>query len=985
MPQVHAFRRLTIAALTLVLALIGSTAFAQTDVTTSRISGVVTDSSNAPLPGVTVEAKNTETGFAATHVTDTDGAYRLVNLPTGKYTVTASLEGFNKVARSVDLKLGSAPTINFSLGLSAVSETITVTSAAPLVEVTNTAASTTITTEEIKDLPLNGRNFVDLVYLTPETRRERERGNIAISGQRGINTNVTVDGVDYNNSFFGGTAGTAEGRAPLSISQESVKEFTVITNGASVEFGRSAGGFVNVITKSGTNAMHGSAFYYSQPQSLISDFADGRKPADQKKDQYGGSFGGRIIPDRLFYFASYDQQKQNQTVPISAVIVDAEIFAKYPSIKSDSDYGQTTDGRVIFGRLDFQATPAHRFMARGNYTTYNGDHGTSAATNRSSLTNGVEGLDSRTYVGSWSGTFGNSLLNDFNTTYSDEFTPREPAPGSENLPEIIMGTTTTYGGVSFLPITSTVQRTAFADTISYLWKSHVFKAGFDYNDTSVEQIFKGNWRGVFQFTGTFAQAKAKLLAGKWDQYRQFGGLGGLTSDQAGGVSFGQKETALFVQDQWYLRPNLTISAGVRWEKLDNPDQPVLNPNDKNANGSFKLNGKIPDVDNQYSPRLGVTWSPWTHSVIRGTVGRYWSRTPALLWAQLFSSNGVRGTQYIINAATGGTCPTDPLSPGWGSASDNCRGAWTPDGVERIDFTKVTNIATPGVFSVDPNFTNPQTDRFTLGWEQELAQETALGLDYTWAESKNLERLTDINLQYQRDAAGNVVLGTNGLPRYSSTRPNTAYGRITTYISDARSEYWALTATARKRWGANFRTFANLTYSEDKDNDSNERNFSGIQAEDVNNLDGTMFSYSERDQRWRANTTFAWDVKWGIGLSGSFSYASGQAYSARLGTDANNDGNNVERPTVGGKHFDRNSFRQPAFSSVSLRVAKAFNFGPGALTVFGECFNCANAANRTVSTTNQTWGAGQTPVATFGVRDQVTQTPRTIQLAVRYDF
>lgn len=979
MQQVSVSRRWITAAFVMCVFAFAGIAFAQTDVTTSRIAGVAHDPSNAGLPGVTVEAKNQETGFAATAVTGTDGAYRLINLPTGKYRVTASLEGFNTVSRpDVELRLGQAPTINFTMQLSSVSETITVTSTAPLVEVTNTAASTTISTEEIKDLPLNGRNFVDLVYLTPESRRERERGNIAISGQRGINTNVTVDGVDYNNSFFGGTAGTAEGRAPLSISQESVKEFTVITNGASVEFGRSAGGFVNVITKSGTNKMHGSVFYYAQPQSMISDFADGRQPADQKKNQYGGSFGGAIIQDKLFYFASYDEQKQDQTVPISATVVDAEIFAKYPVLASTPEYIQTTDGRVIFGRLDYQLNAQHRLMGRGNYTTYTGDHGTSGATNRSSLTNGLEGLDSRTYVGSWSGTFGGSLLNDLNFTSSDEFTPRSASAGSENLPEIIMGTTTTYGGVSFLPITSTVQRTAFADTLSYLWKNHVLKAGFDYNDTTVEQIFKGNWRGVFQFTGTFAQAKAKLLAGKWDQYRQFGGLGGLSSDEAGGVAFGQKETALFVQDQWYVRPNLTVTAGVRWEKLDNPDQPVLNSNQKNANGTFTLNGTIPDVDNQFSPRVGVTYSPLARTVVRATAGRYWSRTPALLWSQLFSSNGVRGTQYVINAnATTG--PTDPLSPAWGAT-------WSPVGVERIDFTKVTNIATPGVFAVDPNFTNPRTDRFTIGGEQELWTETAFGLDYTWAETENLERLTDINIDYQRNPDGSLVLGPNGMPRLNQqVRPNSAYARVTTYISDASSEYWALTATARRRFAKGLRAYANVTYSQDKDNDSNERNFSGIQAEDVLNLDQN-FGYSERDQRWRTNLTFIWDTPWwGIGMSGSYTHTTGQAYSARYGSDANNDGNNVDRPTIGGEHIGRNTFRQPDFSTLSLRLGKSFNFGPGSLTLFGECFNCADSANRTVSANNQIWGTAQMPGATFGVADQVTTSPRTIQLAVRYDF
>src|SRR6185295_16589219 len=141
-----------------------------------------------------------------------------------------------------------------------------------------TQVGTTIQTEQLKNLPSAGRDFKQLVLLTPESRLDSERGNLSLSGERGINTSINVDGVDYNNAFFGGAVGVAEGRAPLSISQESIKEFSVVTNGASVEYGRSGGGFVNIITKSGTNSLRGSAFYFKQPQSLISDFPEGSRP-----------------------------------------------------------------------------------------------------------------------------------------------------------------------------------------------------------------------------------------------------------------------------------------------------------------------------------------------------------------------------------------------------------------------------------------------------------------------------------------------------------------------------------------------------------------------------------------------------------------------------------------------------------------------------------------------------------------------------------
>ncbi len=236
----------------------------------------------------------------------------------------------------------------------------------PVVEVTNTAAG-----DDHPDRADRGAADRRPRLQAPgaaDARRPASTPSAAtwpISGQRGINTNVTVDGVDFNNAFFGGTVGGAEGRAPLSISQESIKEFTVITNGASVEFGRSGGGFVNVITKSGTNNLHGSLFYYNQPQSTdrrTSPTAPSR--ADQEKEQYGGSLGGAIIQDKLFYFVSYDEQEAAVTIPIVPAVLDPAIFARYPVLASRrTRTSRRRDGDVAFGRLDFQATHAHRFMA----------------------------------------------------------------------------------------------------------------------------------------------------------------------------------------------------------------------------------------------------------------------------------------------------------------------------------------------------------------------------------------------------------------------------------------------------------------------------------------------------------------------------------------------------------------------------------------------------------------------------------------------
>jgi hypothetical protein len=971
--------RVWVHALTAMLVVFGlaGAAFAQTDVTTSRISGTVEGSDGGPLPGVTIEASNTETGLVQVAVTDEQGFFRVLNLPTGVYNVTASLDGFaTATAADVRLLLGSTPTINFTLQSSTVSETITVTAdELPVVEVTNTQVGTTIQQEQIENIPSSGRDFKQLVLLTPESRLDSERGNLSLSGERGINTSITVDGVDYNNAFFGGAVGGAEGRAPLSISQESIKEFSVVTNGASVEYGRSGGGFVNIITKSGTNNLHGSVFYFDQPESLISDFptvgtTPGREPNNQEKQQFGGSLGGSIIKDKLFYFLSYDNQDKSETVPIVSSNLPANVFARWPQLSSPSEYVQTQDGSVAFARLDYQMNPAHRFMIRTNVIDYEGINGTSSAATRTESFNGVEELDTKAYVGSYSGQWGANLLNDLNLNFIDENTPRNDK--GLNLPEIQVGGSR-YGEVAFLPIQTTNERKAFADTLTYLRDRHVFKAGVEYNETSVDQVFRGNWRGVFIFANN-----DELIAGRWREYRQFGGLNGRSSSEGGAAAFSQKETALFVQDQWFVAANLTLTAGVRVETLDNPNDPILNPNDPGPNGTLRLTGEIPDSENQISPRVGLSWAPDEKTAVRFSVGRYWSRTPALLWAQPFTSNGIQAAQLTLTCPqANGVCtgpPTSALAPGWGPA-------WNPVGVERVNFGLVGGAsAPPDVFTVDPDFENPYTDRVTVGAEREILPLFSMGIDLTYAEGNQLQRLSDIN---------RVLDGTtsaNGLPHYGSTRRFTAYNRIVTDLSDAESEYKAATLTLQRRYSRNYSLYGAVTWSEDRDHDSNERNFAGVQMEDVNNID-LNWGPSNRDQEWKVVLNGVWDTPlWGIGLSGAFRFATGSPFTPTANSDINGDGNSgTDRPTVNGVHLGRNSERFPDFYTFDLRLSKKLNLGPGAIALFAECFNCTNQKNTGISTNNQIFGTGPAPRATFGQEDLFVGIPRTFQLGLRYDF
>ncbi len=963
---------------------------AQVDVTTGRISGLVADDTGAPLPGATVEAKSKDTGLTLVALSDSRGIYRIVSVPVGTYTVTATLQGFVKETEPrVVITLGSAPTVDFKLRLATKKESVTVTAEVPAVETTQTASQTTIDNNAIRTLPINGRNFTDFVLLAPNSQRETSRGNIAIGGQRGINTSVTLDGVDYNDAFFGGSSGdgSAEGRAPFTMSQESVREFQVIQSGASVEFGRSGGGFVNVVTKSGGNDFHGSAFYYNRPQATTAKFANGTDPKDQKTQQFGASIGGPILHDKLFFFGAWDQQIQSTTIPITnALVTDPEIFAKYPKIgQTETNYVQEQNGKVFFGRLDFQLTDQHRIYGRANYATYDGPNGTSASQTQTTSHNGIEALKSTSLVGSWNAIFSQNTINDFNIQYAKNDIPR--ADKGLGLPEIQLTGQATYGEFSYLPIVATDDRLSIGDTATFLLGAHAVKVGADYNKTGMDQIFKGNWRGVFIFNyANAALEKAAFLAGQWTQYREFVGLNGKTVDEAGRFNADQKELAFFLQDQWYVTSSLTMTLGLRYERLDNPNDPILSANKVLVPGAKNVQPdvQIPDANNQWSPRLSFAWSPEkdAKSVVRLSMGRYWSRTPEILFSQLYQNNGLAGATYQVNANAAGPTPGVP-APGWGAA-------FNPNAIQQLgNLPPGTSVGALGVFTIASDFKNPHTDKISLGAEREFFG-IAWGLDATWAKGYNLERLNDANLLAAPAANCPALDPNSGSACYGASptsvaqnRINSSYGYLKVYTSDARSDFKAATLSFRKNFAAGFRFFGSLTRASDYDTDSNERNYSGFFLWDVNNPE-LNWGPSDRDIRWRAAANASYEHQFGSVNTFSsvlFSYQTGRPYNAYLSADANKDANFTDRATIDGVVMGRNAFRQPDLYTVDLRLGVGYKLGPGTLAVFVDIFNLTNTGNRYTSLTNYP-GSG---TSTFGTLNNFTTTPRTLQFSGRYDF
>src|SRR5678815_1445113 len=291
--------------------LIVPTILAQSQITTGQIQGVVKDANGAVVPGVSVEVKNLETNLLKTATTNDDGRYVVLALPPGNYSVTASKQGFaTPQIPSTPLTVGQTLTANFSLKVSDVAETITVTST-PTVDTVKTEISTTMNETAVATTPVLGRKFEDLLTLTPgvSITQGPDGDEINFSGQRGIFNIVSLDGGDYNNGFFGEQLGGQ--RAAIDITLEAVKEFQVVATGATAEFGRTAGGVINVITKSGTNGIHGSAFHFQRLEALTANTSDGKPLTDFHREQYGGTVGGPFKKEKAFYFLAFEGIREN--------------------------------------------------------------------------------------------------------------------------------------------------------------------------------------------------------------------------------------------------------------------------------------------------------------------------------------------------------------------------------------------------------------------------------------------------------------------------------------------------------------------------------------------------------------------------------------------------------------------------------------------------------------------------------------------------
>jgi hypothetical protein len=963
--------RASLAALTLLLVL-PAPGFSQSQATTGVIEGSVVDPSNAVLPGASVALKNTATNFEKRETTDSAGRFRALLLPLGPYQITVTLPGFSTLVREgVTLSLGETVTLVLPLQLSGVQQEVRVTGEAPVIETSRSAGATRIDEAAVQNLPNASHNFLDFAKLTPGVSivQGPDGDELTINGQKGINNNVSVDGQDFNNPFFGEQRGGQ--RPPFTFNLDAVQEVVVVADGANAEFGRSSGGFVNVVTKSGTNDFHGSGHVYYKDDSFAAKAAKRGGGRAEKFNfdrwQAGFTLGGPLLADRFFYFLAGDGQKGNSTKQTDPTRIEQSVVDYFASIGLPDENGpidRTDDAFVGLAKFDWHATEQHLATLRYAYTYAEQKNGTFDVDSWGTSANAIEKVWSQTYSGSLISAFTGNLLNELRGQWSREDRPRPyegPIVTSTGRPlsdtAFDFGRSYRFGMPYFIPVTYYDTRFQILDNLSIVAGNHSIKIGAEYNRVSSNQTFLGFANGIWKFSSTqgflnYTQnpnyvecslgatspngtcPAGQTVTGPVLFYLQQAGVGGLTVEQAGTQSIVQKEPSAFIQDTWQPLRNLTINAGLRWEAQIEPDP--ITPADEvffapfigqTVNGQeFPSDGKLKSDKKMWQPRLGISWDPQAdgRTVLRATYGIFYARVPGLNLASSRSTNGSVG-QGVFRA----------------SFFRNFGGPPPPAYPNLIPASEIGNPDHPDVYVFDKDFKNPRTTAVSVGVEREVVPGLAAILKYNYAKGEHITRFLNGNdpLLGSPWSTGLAPGGTNGI------------GTLWTVESGGKSKYWGVTIGANKRLSDNYAFQVFYTYSKDKSNEDNERDPFTLRYAKITDLDAE-YSYSDRDQRHRFNGFFLWNAPLGIDVNLRYSYRSSQPKSiTATGADVTTPQDRCStRTAAGGCAADavvtrRNLGRKDnPYHDADIRVSRPFQISVLEVEPIIEVFNLFNSDN-----------------------------------------
>lgn len=947
-PEHHLRLRRALLALSMffLVLLCGRSAWAQSESGRAAITGRVTDATGGVIPNAAITVTATQTGQTRTLTSDGAGLYSVPSLPVGTYSIVVTEGGFGEArVDGLLLTVGQTAEINIVMKPAATANTVTVTAEeTDLTHRTETDNATVINNELVENLPTRGRNFTDFALLTPGISQEIDRFGLVVNGQRSGNGNISIDGVDFNDPLQNGQRG-----GPVAVNffpQVAVREFQVVRTGLSVEEGRTNGGFINVVTKSGTNRFHGEAFYTNRNPWLTWPDALGDPEATNNQNQFGLGIGGPILRDRLFFFAGIE--KTVLEVPFFVRIGSNCPTAGYydptglnpgcaqgapgtgplplpssiTSLETSSNYGLNSP-LASSARLDYTLNDHNSVMLQYMSTFLsNVAYGVSGITQAAPSNNTNFAQQSQAIVLGLTTALASNRTNDLHVQWV--YDNRQQVPNTPG-PEIDIGDLINIGGNTAGTYIYRAIREEAVDNYSWLIGRHSIKFGVDINLEPETQQREYNPNGLWtvdtyeDYVSVLTGAKtpyqlnlAAMPCGGGEVVNPPGTNPRITPGSACPFQFEQtlpynngaepqyrntqREFAGYIEDTFHALENLTLTLGLRYDAQLEPAAP--------ANPAVPGTGVDPSDVTMWQPRFGLAWDMRGNgaTVIRASAGLYDARTPAYILQHIFTDNG----QFVagINSNDDQNILKD-VAP---------FGAFTSySAVPAADAAYTLN----DIYTNNSAFRNPRSLQVALAVEQKLTKRTAMVVGFTQQETWKLQHRMDTNLfQPTVDPATlypifpsvnpitNVpcMYGPAGIQIAIPCRPNSTIAGFHQNFSTAHSTYRNMFVQVRGNFTHRLTAMANFTWATSRDDDSNERDADRELALDPLCASCYNKGYSQQDIRDQFNLSAVYRLPWHFIFSTSFIARTALPYTAVLSGskqgDLNNDGNDKnDRPIL----------------------------------------------------------------------------------------
>jgi hypothetical protein len=915
-----------------ILVLGGIAAHAQDTITLASVGGRVTDPSGSVVPGAHVSARRTETNRTSATLTDHEGRFRLPYLKVGAYEVTVSHPGFAQAVRPVVLTVGSAFELDVSLSVAGDQSSVTVEAEAAVIETARTQIAGTVSQAEVGTLPLNGRNFLDLALVVPGVSPTNTGSNqlfaetsavpgqgISVGSQRNFSNNFIVDGLSANDD--------AAGLSGIFYGLDVVREFQVVTSGGQAELGRALGGYINVITKSGTNAVHADLYGYFRNQrfNAANPLSNTKLPATQA--QYGASLGGPVKQDRTFYFANFEQRSLNQSglitiVPANVAAINSRLAAVgYQGAQVGTGlFPNPVHNTNFLGKIDHQLSSQDQLTVRYSLYDVRSDNSRGAgALNAVTASAGLNDTD-QTLAVSNVATLSTYTVNETRGQFT--YSTLSALPTDPIGPAVSISGVATFGTLSGSPTGRRNKLYEIADNLSHQQGAHALRAGIDflYNDSTI--TYPRSVRGSYSFSSL-----ANFLAGTYNNSGFTQTFGNTVVSQT------NPNAGFYVQDEWKVSRRVTLNLGLRYD--------------------LQFLKTIATDTNNFSPRAGFAWSPFEsrRTVVRGGFGLFYDRVPLRALANALLSGGNTTTIGPNSQVSLSLSPTQTGAPVFPTILTSA-----PIGV-------LANFST-----MNPHMQNAYSEQGSLEVEHQVGTHATVSAGYQHL--RGLHLIVSVNQNVPTCAAS----GAN-----NGCRPNAAFANNSQYSSMADSHYdgFHFSFVQRPTRWASYRV--SYTFSKSLDNVGEFFFSSPIDNANI----WKDYGRSDDDQRHRVVFDGAVHSH-GFQISGMM-----QCYSAlpmNITTGATTIQGTTARPLVNGDFIGRNVGTGNDFFSVSSRISRTFALSERwRMEVMAESFNALNHRNNL--TKNGTFGTGSYPLLPLPAFGQVTAVndPRSVQLALRLKF